>query len=116
MRDNLRAVRLRVGRNVRQLRRLRGLSQEGLAEVVGNTHKHIGQVERGEVNVTIDILTRIAAGLSVHVGDLFASQSAGASRPRVYVLTDRELDQVDRAADALDLVRSVRPRSKRPRG
>ena len=91
MRDDLRATRLRVGRTIRQLRRLRGLSQERLAELVGNTYKHIGEVERGETNVTIDILTAIAAGLSVKVADLFGPAS------HVSPLTERELEQNEQA-------------------
>lgn len=111
-RDNLRAVRLRVGRNVKRLRHLRGLSQEQLAELVGNTNKHIGQVERAEVNVSIDILTAIAAGLSVEVADLFDTRS---SRPGVYMITDRELQHIGPALQALHRVKSARTRARRSR-
>ena len=65
MKDDVQAVRLRIGKKVKQLRQLRGLSQEQLAELVGNQYKHIGQVERGEVNVGIDTLVSIAANLVV---------------------------------------------------
>jgi transcriptional regulator with XRE-family HTH domain len=70
MPEDLHAVRLRVGRHVRRLRRARGFTQERLAELVGNTWKHIGQIERGEVNVGLDILTKVAASLEVDVSDL----------------------------------------------
>lgn len=99
MQEDQRAVRLHVGRNIRQLRRLRGLSQERLAELVGNTNKHIGLVERGEVNVTIDILTSIAAGLSVEVGELFASNVPG---PHAYTITLRDLELIEQALRAVD--------------
>jgi transcriptional regulator with XRE-family HTH domain len=117
MRDNLRSVRrsvrLRVGRNVKQLRRLRGFSQERLAEFVGNTNKHIGQVERGEVNVGLDILSAIAAGLSVNVRDLFVGVRTGnAAATRVFLLTDRELDQLEQS---LRTVRTVRRARQTPR-
>lgn len=112
MRENLRAVRLRVGRNVRRLRRLRGLTQEELAEGVGNTWKHIGQVERGEVNVGLDILARIAAALSLDVSALFV-EPAGRRRAkiRMYVASDRELDQIDQMVRR---IRSTGSRSTRP--
>ena len=61
MQEQLQAVRDRIGNNVKELRARRGWSQQQLAELAGNTDKHIGQIERGEVNVTIDILTAIAA-------------------------------------------------------
>jgi len=113
MRENARAVRLRVGRNVRYLRRLRGFSQERLAELVGNTYKHIGQVERGEVNVTIDILTAIAAGLSVNVGDLFGAASDNAPGPRVFAITQRELDHIEHALRSIARAKQASRRRER---
>src|SRR5207248_9792943 len=102
MRHNVRAVRLRVGGNVRHLRRLRGFSQERLAEGVGNTYKHIGQVERGEVNVTLDVLTAIAACLSVDVEDLFAAASDNPRGPRVYTITQRDFEQIEQGLRVVD--------------
>jgi transcriptional regulator with XRE-family HTH domain len=93
MRDKVReaaSVRHRVGVNVRKLRKLKGWSQGQLAARVGNTQRHIGQIERGDVNVTIDYLTLIAANLSVDPADLFrASPSSG----RVHMITDEVVDQ-----------------------
>ena len=91
MADYEREVRLRIGRNVKRLRKLRDLSQEQLAEKAGNTHRHIGQIERGEVNVTIDYLTAIAASLTVDVADLFvpASNEAG---ERLHTIPQRDVD------------------------
>lgn len=109
MPDNARAVRLRIGKNVRHLRRLRGWSQERLAEAVGNTYKHIGQVERGEVNVTIDILAAIADGFAVNVAELFGP-SAGESSATGYSITQSELDQLEQA---LRLVQRLKPTTRR---
>ncbi|MBA2306019.1 MAG: helix-turn-helix transcriptional regulator [Acidobacteria bacterium] len=113
MPEKLRAVRLRVGRNVQRLRRLRGLSQERLAEVVGNTGKHIGQVERGEVNVGVDILCRLAIALSADVADLFlgARRSRGSEPPYVLV-PQRAVDQLEQALRSMKPTRAKRaPRS-----
>ena len=93
MADNARAVRLRVGKKVRQLRRMKGLSQEQLAERVGNTHRHIGQIERGQVNVTIDILTAVAAGLAVDVAELFGPPDA--TGQRTFTIGQREFEQLE---------------------
>ena len=89
---DLRAVRLRVGRNVHRLRRSHAVSQERLAELAGNSGKHIGQIERGEVNVTIDILTSLAAALAVDVAELFVSlpRRRRADAP-LYLVTGRQL-------------------------
>ncbi len=101
MRDKVReTVRLRVGANVRKLRKLKGWSQEQLAERVGNTHRHIGQVERGEVNLTIDYLAEIAANLSVDPADLFrASPGEGG---RAYTITQEAVDQLEQALRVIE--------------
>ncbi|WP_141504072.1 helix-turn-helix domain-containing protein [Paenibacillus luteus] len=52
-----------VGENIRQLRKKRGLSQEQLAFRADINASYMGQVERGEKNPTIDVLSKIANAL-----------------------------------------------------
>ncbi|MEA5667128.1 helix-turn-helix transcriptional regulator [Stenotrophomonas sp. MH1] len=56
--------------NVRRLRRERGLSQEELAEAAGVHRTYVGMIERGEKNVTIYNIERIAIALDVPPGSL----------------------------------------------
>lgn len=56
---------------VRGVRRCRGLSQHDLDQL---DLSYLGQVERGEVSVTIDILDRLAAGLGVEPATLLLLQ------------------------------------------
>ncbi|WP_217597881.1 helix-turn-helix domain-containing protein [Cohnella sp. GbtcB17] len=61
----------RLGERIRLLRKQKGLSQEtlgGLAELHTN---YIGQVERGEKNLTIESLEKIAHGLDISLEQLF---------------------------------------------
>lgn len=98
MPHQLRAVRLRVGSNVQRLRRSHGLSQEQLAEVVGNTGKHVGQIERGEVNVGLDVLGGIAAALSVDVADLFwLPPRRRRTHPSLFLAPDASLKEIEQA-------------------
>lgn len=54
-----------VGRNLRAFREARGLSQEAFAEVVGVHRTYMGGLERGERNLTLRSLERIADALDV---------------------------------------------------
>jgi len=58
-------IRRRVGRNVRALRKERGLSQEELAFESGLHRTYISGLERGVRNPTILVLDEIAAALKV---------------------------------------------------
>ncbi|MNI42120.1 HTH-type transcriptional regulator SinR [compost metagenome] len=61
----------RLGDRIRQLRKDHNLSQEQLGELAGLHTNYIGQVERGEKNVTIESLEKIATGLQVSMEQLF---------------------------------------------
>jgi transcriptional regulator with XRE-family HTH domain len=63
--------RLDFGARVRRIRSDRGLSQEALAELAGLHRTYVGSVERGERNVSLDQIHRLADGLRVPVRDLF---------------------------------------------
>jgi transcriptional regulator with XRE-family HTH domain len=59
------------GARVRVLRTAQGLSQEALAQASGLHRNYIGGIERGERNVGIDSVFRLADALHVEPGDLF---------------------------------------------
>lgn len=61
------------GDRVRTLRAERGLSQEALAEKAGLHRTYVGSIERGERNVGLDNIHRIADALDVPVTDLFSA-------------------------------------------
>ena len=60
------AHRKQLGDAIRAGRQKLTLSQEGLAEKVGCHRNYVGYVERGEQNVTIDMLVRFATALKCH--------------------------------------------------
>jgi len=49
-----------VGRNLRAYRQARGLSQEAFADAVGVHRTYMGGLERGERNLTLRSVERIA--------------------------------------------------------
>ena len=60
----------RVAANVRRLRKIKGLSQEGLAEVAHFHRTYVSQLERSVTNISIDGLERLAQALEVDITDL----------------------------------------------
>ncbi len=56
-----------VAANIRRLRQASGRSQEEFAEVCNLHRTYIGAIERGERNITLKTLERIAAALKVDV-------------------------------------------------
>lgn len=65
------ARRVELGERVRALRQASGLSQEDFGHAAGLDRTYVGSVERGERNVSLDNLHRIADALGVPVGELF---------------------------------------------
>ena len=59
------------GRTVRTLREARGYSQEELAERATLHRNYVGSLERGERNVAIENIVKLAKALSVRPGELF---------------------------------------------
>lgn len=60
----------RLGAAVRDARKARGLSQEALADAAGIDRSHMGKIERGERNVTLLNVLRIATALNGTAADL----------------------------------------------
>jgi transcriptional regulator with XRE-family HTH domain len=65
-------VRRTLGRRVRQLRKEQKLSQEQLAERCDLHWTHISGTERGQFNLTLNTLIRLAKGLGVTLTELFS--------------------------------------------
>ncbi|MBL9117591.1 MAG: helix-turn-helix transcriptional regulator [Verrucomicrobiaceae bacterium] len=63
-------ARQRFAINVREQRLAKGLSQEDLADLCGLHRTYVGSVERGERNISIDNMERIALALKVELETL----------------------------------------------
>ncbi len=59
-----------LGDNIRAARRKAGWSQEKLAEQSDLHRNYIGDIERGEENVSVDALVRIAAAMKISLNQL----------------------------------------------
>lgn len=61
-----------VGRNLRRYRLERGYSQEAFADYVGVHRTYMGAVERGERNLTLQTLEKIADFIGVDPRELLS--------------------------------------------
>ncbi|MEX1141624.1 MAG: helix-turn-helix transcriptional regulator [Thermoleophilaceae bacterium] len=62
------------GERVRELREAAGMTQEGLAHAAGLHWTYIGQIERGERNLTYKNVLKLARGLGVEPSELMPSE------------------------------------------
>jgi transcriptional regulator with XRE-family HTH domain len=112
-----------VGSNLRRLRRQLGYSQESFGEHVGWHRTFVGAVERGERNLTLRTVERLAGQLDVHpLALLFdgvtsfqpVTEVGVAERPITFA-ADRNGAAPRRAPDAAGAPAASTRRSSRPR-
>jgi transcriptional regulator with XRE-family HTH domain len=63
--------RIEFGQRLRTLRRERGWAQDELAHQAGLDRSYVGGVERGDRNVSLDNIQKLANALGVPVRELF---------------------------------------------
>lgn len=64
-----------LARNLRRLRRGKGLSQEELAGHAGLNRNYVGMIEREENSATVDVIERLADVLGVRAADLLLDEN-----------------------------------------
>lgn len=66
-----------LGARVREIRKARNWKLQDLADRTGLAVSTISKMERGEISLTYDRFMRLAQGLGMDVGELFAPMSEG---------------------------------------
>jgi transcriptional regulator with XRE-family HTH domain len=64
-------IKEKFGKQVKKLRLEKGLSQEGLALLADLDRTYIPSIEKGERNVSITVIEKIANALKVKISILF---------------------------------------------
>lgn len=67
----MKSVRQKIGCRIREIRENMHISQEDLGFRAGLHRTYIGSVERGERNLSIDAIEKIAKGLRVKIKSIF---------------------------------------------
>lgn len=71
-RNQIPPYRKKLGCSIRTRRNIAGVSQEQFAEFTGCHRNYIGLIERGEQNLTLDSLVKVARALRCRLSDLLA--------------------------------------------
>ncbi|MFH1096481.1 MAG: helix-turn-helix transcriptional regulator [Candidatus Desantisbacteria bacterium] len=67
----MKGLRIKIGNRIRELRKAQGLTQENLGEKAELHNTYIGGIERGERNLSLDSIEKIATGLNIEIKELF---------------------------------------------
>ena len=70
-----------LGRRIRELRSKHGWTQEQFAEFCGLHRTYLGHVERGEKNVSLSTVLRVANALGVRTSSLLGGSEKGQATP-----------------------------------
>jgi len=105
-----------IGDRVRVLRKAQGLSQEELGFKANLHHTYIGAVERGERNISLDSLQKIAHGLGVDAGKILEPvvNKEDVGKMRTYVAKELKICEPHVLKVVFDLLRSVREQQGQP--
>jgi len=70
-RQNTNPISVAFGNKIRDLRKSRGLSQEAFAGIAELDRSYIGGVERGNRNISLINIQKIATALNLEIFELF---------------------------------------------
>ena len=71
MKNNNSNILLNFGLRVQKLRKSKNLSQEQFANICELHRTYIGMIERGEKNITLKNIYKLANALNISIADLF---------------------------------------------
>jgi transcriptional regulator with XRE-family HTH domain len=64
-------VHKKLGKRIAELRKKKGFSQEAFAHECGFHRSYMGAVERGEKNITLAMVNKVAKALRISLAELF---------------------------------------------
>lgn len=100
-------VRRQLGQRLKHLRRVRGYTQEQLAERIDINPKYLSSIERGGENPTLALLGRLAQGLQVEVYELFQGEPDAGQADRLRqrlmgLITESRAEELPRLVRVLE--------------
>lgn len=62
---------IKIGKNLRKIRKSYGYTQEGLAELIDCSTRYISDIEQNRISPSYEILVRICNGFKIGMNDIF---------------------------------------------
>ena len=96
-------IQIVLGKKINEVRKLRGYTQEELAEMVGLSPNFIGYLERGEQTPSIKTLEKIATALGVTIRWFFYSMENHRYKPAKLTEKEKTISKLAKILKSLDL-------------
>ncbi len=64
-------IRKRFGKRIKELRQARGLSHEALARLVELDTSYISGIEKGVLDISIEMIQKLSIAFKINISDLF---------------------------------------------
>src|SRR5215472_12182647 len=80
---------LQIGEQIRELRRVKGMTLQQVADAAGISTGYLSQIERNRSKLPIGVLKRIADLLGVHMNWFFQPETAGPPEERDVIVRAR---------------------------
>ena len=74
-----------IGENIKQYRKLMGLTAKELADYAGINQSYLGNIERGERKPTLYVLQKIAHILNIKTMELFYKENINKSKKEILI-------------------------------
>ena len=72
--DQLAEIQQKVSERIKQMRKISGVKQDELAELIGNSRTSISNIERGEHMPTLPTLLRIITAIGCKLSDILKDE------------------------------------------
>ncbi|WP_419779279.1 helix-turn-helix domain-containing protein [Maridesulfovibrio sp.] len=96
----------KIGGKIKKYRSVSGLSQQTLAERAGISYKYLGEIERGQVNLSVEILSKISKALNISSAELMddPEQESEKLAKIKFLLSELSVEDLDIAVDMLEVL------------
>ncbi|MBI9113191.1 helix-turn-helix domain-containing protein [Maridesulfovibrio ferrireducens] len=97
----------KIGSKIRKVRTSNNLSQQRMAELAGISYKYLGEIERGQVNLSVEILLKISNALHVDPSEILAKENTEQDNlfRAKFLLSELSEQDIKRAIDLLEVLK-----------